>query len=224
MLIDKKEVLRYLGYKNQKIDKTLDTLLEICIEEIKNYSNSKYTFKIFDISKIQESQDININNTNLTFHGKDIYNHLKNSTKCATIALTLGIEIEKRTKLYEKSNLTKALIFDACATTAIESYCDEVQKEIEKEAKKLDLGVTYRYSPGYGDFNINIQQDILKILDASKRIGLTVTDTNILIPRKSITAVIGFQDKNIKRQHPGCGNCNKKNDCLFRKAGDYCGN
>ncbi|WP_461206605.1 vitamin B12 dependent-methionine synthase activation domain-containing protein [Clostridium sp. DL1XJH146] len=224
MIIDRSEVLRYLGYRNQETDTTIENLIDLCIEEVKEYSIPKSTFKTFDLMKIQDTQNVKITDTNLTFHGRDIYNHLKNSTKCTIMASTLGVQIEKKTRLYEKSNLTKALIFDACATTAIESFCDEIEEEVKKEAEKLNLAITYRYSPGYGDFDLNIQHNILNVLDAHKKIGLTVTDTNILLPRKSVTAVIGFQDKNIGRQHPGCNTCNKKNDCLFRKAGDYCGN
>jgi cobalamin-dependent methionine synthase I len=111
------------------------------------------------------------------------------------MAVTLGNLVDAKIRYYEKFNLTKALILDACATVIIESACDEIQEEIKKEALKTNKGITYRYSPGYGDFPIDIQKKILDILEAQKKIGLSVTEDSILIPRKSVTAVIGFQDR-----------------------------
>lgn len=222
MYIDRDEVLRYLGYKRGIIYDEIWSLINKSIEEIKNYINYRYTYKIFDI-KIDNSE-VKIIGSTLVFKGRDIAEHLKDSKMCAVLAVTLGSEIETKIKYYEKVNLTKALILDACASTAIEWICEEVQSLIKEEAKIYGLGITYRYSPGYGDFPIDIQSKILNVLETQKNIGLTVTEENILIPRKSITAIIGFQDKNIVSNHPGCRKCNNSRRCEFKRGGSYCGN
>lgn len=221
MQIEKQEVLRYLSYKNQNIHSSLDLLIDESILEIKEYLNLRNTFKIFNIER--NTNNIKLLNSNILFKGHDIAEHLKNSDVCAILALTIGNIVERKIKYYQKTNLTKAVILDACATVAVESYADEVQKKIEEEAAKLNLGITYRYSPGYGDFNIGIQPFFIKVLEADKKIGLSVTEDNILLPRKSITAVIGFQDKKIVSTHPGCNSCNTREMCKFRKEGNYCG-
>lgn len=221
MYIDKEEVLRYLGYKKQLIDKNVDLLVNECIDELKKIQNWKYIFKIFSINKGKEQ--IELVGSNLIFKGEDILEHLKNSSMCAVMAVTLGSNVDTKIRYYEKFNLTRALILDACASAAIEWACDEVQKWIEEEAKKNNLGITYRYSPGYGDFSIDIQSKIISVLDAQKNIGLTVTEDNILIPRKSVSAIIGFQDKSIKAQYPGCKKCNNFIGCEYRKGGNHCG-
>lgn len=222
MHIDKKEVLRYLGYKKGKIDDNINLLIDECINELTKISNYKYIFKIFNINKSEEK--IELLDSNLIFKGKDILEHLKNSNMCAVMAVTLGSDVDTKIRYYEKINLTKALILDACASTGIEWVCDEVQKEIKEEAEKSDLGITYRYSPGYGDFSIDIQSKIINSLDAQKKIGLTVTEDNILIPRKSVTAIIGFQDKRIKVFNPGCRKCNNFARCQYKEGGSHCGN
>ncbi|OFI06054.1 vitamin B12 dependent methionine synthase, activation domain [Clostridium acetireducens DSM 10703] len=222
MHVDKKEVLRYLGYRNQYIDSNLNNLIDESIEEIKAYIKPRYTFKMFDVEKYFNG--IKLLESNLVLKGKDIKNHLKNSSKCAVFAATLGSVVDSKIRYYERINLTKALVLDACATAYIESFCDFAEKEIEKEANKLNLNITYRYSPGYGDLTIDIQGNILNMLDAYRKIGLTATEDFILIPRKSVTAFIGFQSKSIKRQHPSCRNCNKYSSCIYRKGGSYCGN
>lgn len=222
MYIDKKEVLRYLGYKSGGIDENIDLLIDECISELKEISNYRYTYKIFDIYK--DEKKIELVESDLIFKGENILKHLNNSSMCAVMAVTLGSNVDTKIRYYEKINLTKALIFDACASTAVEWLCDEVQKKIKKEGDNNGLGITYRYSPGYGDFSINIQGEMLKALNAERTIGLTVTEDNILIPRKSVSAVIGFQNKNIKAEHPGCQNCNNAKWCQYKKGGSYCGN
>ncbi|WP_097026493.1 vitamin B12 dependent-methionine synthase activation domain-containing protein [Clostridium peptidivorans] len=222
MYIDKKEVLRYLEYKSGVVDENIDLLIDECINEIKEISNWKYIYKIFSIHKNEEQ--VKLLKSNLIFKGKDILEHLKNSSMCAVIAVTLGSNIDTKIRYYEKVSMTKALILDACASVGVEWACDEVQKEIRKEAQSKGLSITYRYSPGYGDFFIDIQPEIINALDAQKNIGLTVTENNILIPRKSVSAVIGFQNDSIVAKHFGCKKCNSFMSCKYRKGGSYCGN
>lgn len=221
MEVDKNETLRYLEYKKGEIPESIDSLIDDCIMEIKRICNWKYVYKIFNIEKSQDA--IKLKGSNLIFQGRDILEHLKDSYMCAVMAVTLGNSVDTKIRYYEKVNLTRSLILDACASTAIEWACDKVQEEIKKEAQNRDLGITYRYSPGYGDFSIDIQPKIINVLEAQKTIGLTVTENNIMIPRKSVSAVIGFQDKNIIATHPSCSKCNNAKWCQFRKGGNYCG-
>jgi hypothetical protein len=221
LYINRDEVLRYLGSRGQRIEDNMNLLIDECIEEIKEYINFKYTYKIFDIKL--EDEYVKLPTSNLTFKGSDIKHHLKNSSKCVVMAATLGSLVDTKIRYYEKINLTKSLILDACATTAVEWVCDEVENIIKRDAEKEGYGITYRYSPGYGDLPIDIQPEILSNLEAQKKIGLTATETNILIPRKSVTAIVGFQDKDIVRQHPGCTQCSRYKQCGYRKGGNYCG-
>ncbi len=91
--------------------------------------------------------------------------------------------------------LQKGIIVDACATTSIEEICDLIQDNILQQMSKEGKSLTMRYSPGYGDLDISANKDILQVLDAHKRIGVTVTNTGIMIPRKSVVALIGITNK-----------------------------
>lgn len=113
------------------------------------------------------------------------------------MAATLGSKVDRKILYYEKVNMTKAVILDACATTSIEEYCDFIENEIKKEVVEDELNINWRYSPGYGDLDISIQRNLLKSLDAERTMGLTVSSHNILIPRKSVTAIIGIIPKEI---------------------------
>ena len=49
-----------------------------------------------------------------------------------------------------------------------------------------------RFSPGYGDFSLEHQRDFMRILDLENSLGLTLTGSLLLVPEKSVTAVIGL--------------------------------
>ena len=130
--INKEEVLRYLGYKGQDIDENMTNTIEECRAEIKKVIMPRV---VYSYKNIKSNDDgVEVITTNLILTGKDIKEHLKNSTECVLMAVTLGNEVEKRTRLYEKINLTKALILDACATTAVEEVCDIVENSVKEKA------------------------------------------------------------------------------------------
>ncbi|WP_432663633.1 vitamin B12 dependent-methionine synthase activation domain-containing protein [Wukongibacter baidiensis] len=221
LVIDKNEVLRYLGYGKKEADEITDGIIDECLEEISEIARTNFVYNIYEIKR--EEGNIYFKNSKFKIEGKDIYKHLQNSEKCAIMAVTLGNEVDKRIRYYSKVNLTKSVIFDACATAGIEALCDRVESEVKKIAINNGYNITSRYSPGYGDLSIEIQPKILNLLDAQKHIGLTVTDSYILIPRKSVTALIGIGEE-VKVVKLSCKDCRLHDNCLFAKEGDSCGN
>ena len=82
---------------------------------------------------------------------------------------------------------------------------------------------TWRFSPGYGDYPIELQSDFLRLLDAPRKIGLCTNNNSILTPTKSVTAVMGLSENPVDRKRRGCQSCNLAKTCKFRKAGTHCG-
>lgn len=221
LAINKEEVLRYLGYKGQDIDENIMEMIEECRKEIKKIITPRVIYKYKDID-IKE-YGVEVLNTNLILTGNDIKNHLKNSRECVLMAVTLGNDIEKKTRLYEKTNLTKALILDAYATTAVEEVCDSIEETVKEYVKAKGMDITFRYSPGYGDLPLGVQNSFLRVLEAQKLIGLTVSENNLLFPRKSVTAIIGIVNKDIKNKKKSCKECSNYKYCNFRREGESCG-
>ncbi|WP_090090715.1 vitamin B12 dependent-methionine synthase activation domain-containing protein [Clostridium uliginosum] len=219
--INEQEVLRYLGHKGQVVDESIRVMLNECREEIKTLITPRFVYNYNNIKLLESG--VEVEGTSLFLIGNDIKEHLKNSKECVLMAVTLGNEIEKKTRLYEKTNLTKALILDACATTAVEEVCDYVEDIIRKEANLKDKGITFRYSPGYGDLPLDIQNNFLRALDAQKKIGLTVSSHDLLFPRKSVTAIIGIVNKEVKVKKKSCSECSNYSNCKFRREGETCG-
>ena len=219
--IARQEVLRYLGYKGQKIGENMIEMIDSCRQEVKNIITPRTVYEYRNIHNTEKG--VEVEDTNLILIGNDIKSHLSSANKCVLIAVTLGNEIEKKTRLYEKINLTKALIIDACATTAVEEICDILEEKIRKTAEAEGMSITFRYSPGYGDLPLDTQNNFLRVLDAQKKIGLTVSENNLLFPRKSVTAIIGIVSLDTKIKKRSCENCNNYDNCSFRREGETCG-
>ena len=118
------------------------------------------------------------------------------------------------------SNLAKAAMVQAAGAAGIESYVDQIEEGIRQDAKKRGWYLRPRFSPGYGDFALDHQKDIFQILECEKRIGLTLTEGNLMMPSKSVTAVIGFTTEERKScQMEKCSLC-AKTDCEFRQEGE----
>ena len=82
--------------------------------------------------------------------------------------------------------------------------------------------LTGRFSPGYGDWDIAVQPLVAAALDTVRKAGLCVTDTNLMTPRKSVTALLGVSDHPVKGQLAGCGHCVLRTRCEYRKRGKTC--
>lgn len=224
--INQGEVLRYLQYKNQDIDNSLSEKIKKCINQTKEIINPRFIFRKYKIKKLKfsnEKNEVYFEGANLTLKSNDIYNLLLDCDECILMSATLGLEIEREIRKLTYTDLTKGIIIDACATTAIEEVCDIVQDNIAKNLLKEDKYITYRYSPGYGDLPIEKNLDINNLLNSQKEIGLTVTNSGIMIPRKSVVALIGVSRRKISNTKKSCENCSNRHNCNYKKEGNSCG-
>ena len=94
--------------------------------------------------------------------------------------------------------------------------------ELRQLAAAEGTYLTGRFSPGYGDWDIAVQPLVANALDTVRRAGLCVTDTNLMTPRKSVTAVLGLSSQPVKGKLAGCGHCVLRTRCEYRKRGKTC--
>ena len=76
---------------------------------------------------------------------------------------------------------------------------------------------------GYGDLTLEVQGPLLDLLDAPRRAGLCVTSSDLLAPRKSVTAILGVSDGEVEKTKRSCLGCPAQGSCQYRKAGGHCG-
>ncbi|BFK80627.1 vitamin B12 dependent-methionine synthase activation domain-containing protein [Clostridium baratii] len=219
--IDEKEVLRYLGYKGQKIEEELLLKISDTIEEGKKLFAPKIIYKEYPINILENG--VEVIGTTLVLEGNDIKKLLIDSSRCILMAATIGNYIEKKIRLYERIDLTRGMILDSVSTTAVEDLCDKVCDLIEKDIIEDFEELTFRYSPGYGDLSLNIQKNFIEVLDATRKIGVNVSEHMLLFPRKSVTAIVGIRKKLGKKTKKSCINCKNYENCLYRKEENSCG-
>ncbi|MGK7344275.1 MAG: vitamin B12 dependent-methionine synthase activation domain-containing protein [Candidatus Nitrospinota bacterium M3_3B_026] len=111
------------------------------------------------------------------------------------LACTIGPELEAEVeRLEEAQDMTGAYILDMIGGWMADYMADRVDERVEREIRRAGYERTMRYSPGYGDWTLERQPDVLRLAEA-ERIGIRLTETNIMIPRKSVSAVIGWKPK-----------------------------
>lgn len=186
---DKREILRYAGVVGDTHE--FDLLLEECINEAEKSFVYKVCFREFEIRKNGDMLD-------LGFYKTDSQNLRKNLEGCKSIVLfaaTVGIGIDRLVARYSSISPTKALIFQAIGAERIESLCDTFDREIIAKKESEGFVTCPRFSAGYGDFPLDAQRSIFAVLDVQKRIGLTLNESLLMSPSKSVTAIIGVRNK-----------------------------
>ena len=142
--------------------------------------------------------------------------NLKDCEKILVFAATLGVGADYLIQKYNRLEMSRAVILQAASAAMIEEYCDQVCEGLKKEYEEKGLYLRPRFSPGYGDFSLSCQSAVLDALDAGKHLGIKLTDSFLMMPSKSVTAVIGVSQKPHRCDVKGCEACGKT-DCLYRR-------
>ena len=213
MDIRTREAVRYLGYGRHAIDERTLTRIQESFQELDQVSDARFVYRIFEISKADEN---GLTIGNLEIKSRNLAKNLKKCQEAVLFGATLGARVDMLMKKYSVTDMSKTVVLQACAAAELEEYCDEMQKQI---AIKLGEGLYLRprFSPGYGDFSILHQRDVLQMLEAQKKIGLTLTEGYMLTPTKSVTAVIGISREKQPCHIKGCEECEKV-DCAYRRS------
>lgn len=212
MTISRKEIERYLGCRGGADERTR-RLIEACLLELEQAVTPHSISQITDLSIDGDRLSMG----GFTVTSRYLARHLRNCRQAVLMAATLGPGADRLLKQKACVDMSAAVVMQACAAAMIEAVCDDVQAQVASAAQERGLYVRPRFSPGYGDWPLSDQKALLDRLEAAKRIGLTVTDSLMLAPTKSVTAVIGLTDQPGGCHVHKCQTCNKT-DCAFRQA------
>lgn len=180
--INLNEVKRYLRVRD--FDPSVKKILDECMGCVYTSAAPKAVYAKVNIRVGRESVDfgfVKVKSQNLAFH-------LAGCNEAFIIATTLGVEVDRLIEKYTRILQTKAAVCDAISSALIESFCDNINKFLITKKESVS-----RFSPGYGDFDISYQKDILGFLDANRKIGIALTDSMMMVPSKSVTAIIGLK-------------------------------
>lgn len=218
--LNRDEILRYLGYKDSGITEQIEQLLDRCERETLKIIQPKYIYRRFPVWP--DKNGIHVEGTTLVLKGEDIREHLKNCNEIIIIGVTAGMMLDKYIRKYMITEPDAGVVMDSCGIQAVEQIADQIEQEIERNIEAEGYHLTWRFSPGYGDLPLETQRELVHVLDMPRKIGVTLTESCLMVPGKSITAIWGIRDTKRDERENKCDFCNHRERCAFRKRGIRC--
>ena len=202
--LNRDEALRYAGYLGKR-DEADVTTLNGCFSECENGLSYRVCYVITDVAELGSLLGV----------GRESWftRRFSGAKKAVLFCATVGLEIDRCINRYARMSPTKALWFQALGAERVESLCDTFCEDIKKQVAPLYVGK--RFSPGYGDIPLKLQKRVLEILDASRKIGVSINDGFLMSPSKTVTAFIPLKEMEEKEEF-ACAVCEKKG-CTLRK-------
>lgn len=174
--MDKREILRYAGCKGEADESTL-ALLDRCLLECEDVFSYRVCYRAYEKEEFFRVFDAD----------KQMETRLEKATKVIVFAATVGLGIDRLVLKYASVAPSKAVILQAIGAERIEALCDAFCLDVGQN------GAGARFSPGYGAFPLQTQEIIFKQLDCARNIGVTLNDSLLMVPTKSVTAVVGLE-------------------------------
>ena len=180
--IDEREVLRYSSCPEADAE----------VQELFDFCKAK---ALPVITPMLCSTELDKESAELFLKSSDFARYAEKAEKIVLFAATIGVGIDRLIASSSVSSLAEAQMYQAIGAQQIESLCDLYCAELKEEYSLKGYHVRPRYSPGFGNLKLDVQSDIFRILDCSK-IGLSLTESLIMRPSKSVTAFVAVEKIN----------------------------
>lgn len=203
---NERECLRYAGVFPKNISAEEKALFEECLKEAEQKLTYKVCWGRFPVKK--EGDHLNFGF--LKTDSEVLMKNLEGCEEVIVFAATIGLEIDRLIRRYTSLSPAKALFFQAIGAERIESLCDAFCDERREEGLQLRP----RFSPGYGDLPLEVQKDIFRVLDCPRKIGLSLNESLLMSPSKSVTAIVGIGKEAAEAENK-CRKC-ENTDCAYR--------
>ncbi len=213
--IPRKEVLRYLGCrKKDGVSEEAERLVEEVCAELESRCLPRHVQQVVPIAFRDEDTILLCEET---IQSKDLFRNLKGCDQAVLLAATLGPECDRIQRRAAAVSMARAAAVQAAGAAMIEAYVNEVCQEIHQQALAQGKHDHPRFSPGYGDLSLSVQLLFSRVLSMPRTIGVSLTDSYLMVPSKSVTALIGLSNTPPDCLFTGCENCDRGEDCSYRR-------
>lgn len=219
MQLDIDEALRYLGAGAQAPEALRQEVRGVA-QTLMQTLQPRYTYRVFPL--LRGDSAVRLSGANVTLTGSTALRMLAECDRAALLVCTLGARFDTLLRTQQARNMSRAVMLDACGSAWVEAGCDAAEQALK--LRFPDRYLTDRFSPGYGDLPLTLQPGICAALDAQRRLGVTVTDSLLLNPAKTVTAVIGLAGVPQAARIRGCAHCALRQTCTLREGGTHCAN
>ena len=179
--VDKSEVLRYM--RSPK-DERLMRLIDECIGEVEGALSASVCYEEYELSIDGGIVDLGFSR----IESLDLSKNLAGCKRAIVFAATVGMGVDRLIKKYSLLSPSRSLCIGAIGNERVEALCDLFCAELENKYGKLRP----RYSAGYGDLPLSMQRDIFAALSCTKNIGVSLGESLLMTPQKSVTAIVGI--------------------------------
>ncbi len=181
-----KEIRRYMASSDG--GKDIRELIDECLAEVSEMLQYKVCYTVLPV----KSDGSVVTMPCGEIESKNLAKNLQGCEKVIVFAATVGVGIDRLITKYSRLSPAKALCFQAIGAERAESLCDAFCEKMRSEIKESGEILKPRFSPGYGDLPLETQKMIFSLLDCPKRIGVTLGDSLLMSPSKSVTAFVGI--------------------------------
>lgn len=207
--LDIKQIKRYMGMGGVDLDGELFDTVNECRPLLINSINAKACYLETNVSINNDIVDLDY----FSVESHNLARILRGCEKAILLCATLGPHVDMLIRREGVKSKARAVVLNSCAITAIESYVSEINIILKDRYQNMNLRP--RYSPGYGDLKLSVQKDLLNVLDTNRKIGVALSDSMLMTPEKTVSAIIGIAKDGCIHLEKDCDICNKK-DCEFR--------
>ena len=188
---DKKEILRYAMLPSFA-PRPEELPLEECLNAAKGAARCRAVWRRYPLGWEKEALDLGFART----ESRDLRRHLAGCDEILLFACTAGTEMDRRIARAKLQSPAKGLLMHAIGAQQVEGGCDRLCLRLAEQFP--DRQLTDRFSPGYGDLPLGLQRDVMEALDCAGILGITLTDSLLMIPGKSVTGMIGMKERDTK--------------------------
>ncbi|MBQ9008071.1 MAG: methionine synthase [Clostridia bacterium] len=214
--IELREALHYMGWRGRALEPEFVGQIRACEGELREVARPQMIYRVFPYAP----ETNRLEGTVYQPAGRDIRQLLRSCRQAVLFAATLGADADRliaRTMLRNGGN---GLVMDAVASAMIEAVCNQAETELARHRENVGQYLTDRFSPGYGDMPLSDGGRICTLLETPKRIGLTVTGSGIMLPQKSVTAVLGISPVKQEHRSSPCQSCAMRKECPLAERKD----
>ena len=213
-----KEVQRYMGYHGiVDIAPEMQEKINKAIEHLGTQSHPRIISKEYRITVAENTVTLHAENEDVTFESEGLVRNLTGCCGAILLAATIGPACDMLVRRASITSAADSAVYQAAGAAAIEAFLDDYNDKLKSSYEAKGLFLRPRFSPGYGDLKLEHQKDWFRLLDITKQIGIELTDSLLMVPTKSVTAIIGIGIDENKTGCSGCKGCNRHNTCEFSK-------
>ena len=185
---DEKEILRYAMLPSFA-PKPEELPLQECLKAAKGAAQCRAVWRRYLLVRDGDTLDLGFAKTD----SRDLKKHLEGCGEILLFACTAGAETDRRIARAKLLSPARGLLMHAIGAQQVEGGCGRLCARLAQQFP--DRQLTDRFSPGYGDLPLTIQREVMAALDCGRTLGITLTESLLMTPSKSVTAIIGMKEK-----------------------------